>query len=74
MNMIRIISFYRRGCFNKKDRKTSQYMDTPAIDTPSIALEQNIDKSMIRTKRTTIPHLAEPDVVRHYVNLSSNSF
>ena len=58
---------------NKKDKGSSQYIDIPAIDTPSVALEKNIDKSMIRTKRTTIPHLAEPDVVRHYINLSSKN-
>ena len=58
---------------NKKDRKTDKYIDIPKCDVPSLLLDENIDSSMIRRDRTTIPHVAEPDVVRHYINLSTKN-
>ena len=58
---------------NKKDRQTDKYIDIPKCDVTSFKLEETIDKSMIREHRTSIPHVAEPDVVRHYINLSSKN-
>tara|TARA_Y100000768_G_scaffold376135_1_gene347825 strand:+ start:3876 stop:5348 length:1473 start_codon:yes stop_codon:yes gene_type:complete len=58
---------------NKKDRKTDKYIDIPKCDIESLSLDKSIDKSMIRDIRTSIPHVAEPDVVRHYTNLSSKN-
>ena len=58
---------------NKKDRKTDKYIDIPKCDIGSLSLDKSIDKSMIRNIRTSIPHVAEPDVVRHYTNLSSKN-
>ncbi len=58
---------------NKKDRKTDKYIDIPKCDVESLSLDKSIDKSMIRDIRTSIPHVAEPDVVRHYTNLSSKN-
>tara|TARA_B100000131_G_scaffold310018_1_gene341196 strand:- start:4099 stop:5568 length:1470 start_codon:yes stop_codon:yes gene_type:complete len=55
---------------NRKDKKTSKYIDAPSLDVPFLKLSENIDKDMVRKERTSIPHVAEPDVVRHYINLS----
>ena len=59
---------------NKKDRQTDKYIDIPKCDVTSFKLEETIDKSMIREHRTSIPHVAEPDVVRHYINLAIYPF
>tara|TARA_Y100000768_G_scaffold386214_1_gene374068 strand:+ start:2558 stop:4030 length:1473 start_codon:yes stop_codon:yes gene_type:complete len=58
---------------NKKNRKTEKYIDIPKFDVEFLSLDESIDKSMIRKNRTSIPHVAEPDVVRHYTNLSSKN-
>ena len=49
---------------NKKDRQTDKYIDIPNVMLLHFKLEETIDKSMIREHRTSIPHVAEPDVVR----------
>ena len=55
---------------NKKNKNTSKYADLPKLDVPLLNLKEKLDSSMLRCKKTTIPHVSEPDIVRHYINLS----
>ena len=50
------------------DGKTGYIL--PKLDVPSIPLEQHIDKKLLRSEVSNMPQLTEPEVVRHFVNLS----
>ena len=42
----------------------------PPTDVPDIKLSDKIPDNLIRKERANLPELSEPDVVRHFVNLS----
>ena len=42
----------------------------PPLDVPEVKLEEIIDQDLIRNDIPNLPELSEPEVVRHYVNLS----
>ncbi|PHR99915.1 MAG: glycine dehydrogenase (aminomethyl-transferring) [Blastopirellula sp.] len=43
----------------------------PACDVPEVSLEQLLPKSVLAEQPPQLPELAEPDIVRHYTNLST---
>ena len=45
----------------------------PPADTPNIELKDFIDTDLLRKDSTNLPQLSEPEVVRHYVNLSTKN-
>lgn len=55
--------------FDKSTNGKTGYI-LPKLDVPNIALDLHIDKKLLRTKPTNMPQLTEPEVVRHFVNLS----
>jgi len=42
----------------------------PKLDVPDIPLDTHIDKKLLRKEPSNMPQLTEPEVVRHFVNLS----
>ena len=54
----------------QKSRNNANYADTPKHDVPDLALEDFIDKKIIRNKMANLPEVSEPEVVRHYIKLS----
>ncbi|OUW60905.1 MAG: glycine dehydrogenase (aminomethyl-transferring) [bacterium TMED198] len=42
----------------------------PPLDVPEVKLEEMIEEDLIRNEIPLLPELSEPEVVRHYVNLS----
>ena len=57
----------------KKSRKGSDYTDTPKTDVPQKSLQSSINKSLLRDKPIILPEISEPEVVRHYVKLSTKN-
>ena len=57
----------------KKNKKNANYMDTPNHDVPELKLEDYIPKDLIRNKQANLPNVSEPEVVRHYIKLSSKN-
>ena len=58
------------------DRICSQRSDGlfPALDVPRAGTEKLIDPALLRETSPRIPHLSEPDVVRHYTALSKLNY
>ena len=42
----------------------------PLLDVPEYKLDDFIDKKLIRKKKADLPEISEPEVMRHFVNLS----
>ena len=42
----------------------------PKTDVPKIKISDNIPKNMLRNKQANLPEVSEPQVIRHYLNLS----
>ena len=42
----------------------------PQLDVPEYKLDDFIDKKLIRKKKANLPEVSEPEVMRHFVNLS----
>jgi glycine dehydrogenase subunit 2 len=42
----------------------------PQLDVPEYKLDDFIDKKLIRKKKANLPEISEPEVMRHFVNLS----
>ncbi len=45
----------------------------PASDVPSIAIDQLLPSDAIAAAPPPLPELAEPDIVRHFLNLSTQN-
>ena len=45
----------------------------PKLDVPSVELSDHIDSSLLRNKSADLPEVTEPQVVRHFVNLSTKN-
>ena len=56
-----------------KNKKNANYMDTPNHDVPELKLEDYLPKDLIRNKQANLPNVSEPEVVRHYIKLSSKN-
>jgi glycine dehydrogenase subunit 2 len=46
----------------------------PATDVPEVAVEELLPASQIRERPAELPEISEPELVRHYVTLSSKNF
>ena len=46
----------------------------PALDVPEVDGEQLLPKALRRTEPPQLPEVSEPELVRHYVNLSKRNF
>jgi glycine dehydrogenase subunit 2 len=55
---------------SKKGRRSARI---PHADVPEVPLEQLIPASALATEPPPLPELAEPDIVRHYLNLSTQN-
>lgn len=49
-------------------------MSLPALDIPPVELEKSLPSSLIRSEPAELPEVSEPDVVRHFVRLSTWNF
>ena len=45
----------------------------PASEVPSLELSENISQSLLRKTPAELPEITEPEVVRHFVNLSTKN-
>jgi len=45
----------------------------PIPDVPDVALQENIDPHLLRDELAELPELTEPEIVRHYINLSTKN-
>ena len=55
--------------FDKSDPGKTGYI-LPTLDVPKSLLGKHIDKKLLKTTSFNMPQLTEPEVVRHFVNLS----
>jgi len=46
----------------------------PATDVPEVAVEELLPASQVRERPAQLPEVSEPELVRHYVTLSSKNF
>jgi glycine dehydrogenase subunit 2 len=46
----------------------------PVTDVPETPIEELLPESAIRTKPPELPEIAEPEIVRHYTNMSGRNF
>ena len=45
----------------------------PAIDVPEFKLSDYLPESLIRSNKANLPEISEPEVMRHFVNLSTKN-
>ena len=45
----------------------------PALDLPELKLSDYLPKNFIRQKKAKLPEVSEPEVMRHFVNLSTKN-
>ena len=55
---------------NKISKPGRSGCQLPALDVPETELEKYIPKTLLRQELPRLPEVAEPEVVRHFVNLS----
>ncbi len=55
--------------FEKSVRGRKGY-SLPSSDVPKIKLDKHIDKKLLRSTKIGLPEMTEPQIVRHFVNLS----
>jgi len=61
-----------RTIFDKSlDGKTGYIL--PKLDVPEIRLDKHISKKLLKSESFDMPQITEPEVVRHYVNLSTKN-
>ena len=61
-----------RTIFDKSlDGKTGYIL--PKLDVPEIGLDKHISKKLLKTESFDMPQVTEPEVVRHFVNLSTKN-
>ena len=54
----------------EKSLKGRKGVSLPQSDVPNRVLEDEIDLSLLRNTSVNLPEVTEPQVVRHYINLS----
>ena len=45
-------------------------MSVPRADVPEIKFSDNISKKLLRNNKANLPEVSEPEIIRHYLNLS----
>ena len=45
----------------------------PPSDCPEVIFEENINSNLLRLENLLLPELSEPEIVRHFINLSSKN-
>ena len=55
---------FEKSCFGNRG------YSLPPLDVPEVKLDRIVEKDLIRKDVPNLPELSEPEVVRHYVNLS----
>ena len=45
----------------------------PKLDVPNQDISNFIDKSLLRSCKADLPEISEPEVMRHFVNLSTKN-
>ena len=55
----------------ERSAKGKQSLNLPLCDVPIHAIEDYIPKNYLRSGKNGLPEVSEPEVVRHYVNLST---
>ncbi len=58
----------------EKSREGRRAFVVPADDVPSVPVEDLLPRSAIRERPPELPEMAEPEIVRHYNNLSKKNF
>jgi glycine dehydrogenase subunit 2 len=58
----------------ERSREGRRAFVAPADDVPEVAIEDILPASEIRTDPPDLPEVAEPEIVRHYTNLSRQNF
>ena len=56
-----------------KSRAGKVGFSLPLSDCPEVSLEDNIDSNLLRSDKLLLPELSEPEIVRHFTNLSSKN-
>ena len=61
-----------RTIFDKSDKGKTGYV-LPKLDVPRTELSKYIDKELLRQDSFNMPQATEPEVVRHFTNLSTKN-
>ena len=56
-----------------KSREGKIAFSLPDSDCPEISFKENIDSNLLRLEKLLLPELSEPEIVRHFTNLSSKN-
>ena len=57
----------------KKSRVGGDYTDIPKNDVPAKEINDIIDDNLLRESKIKLPEISEPEVVRHYIKLSTKN-
>ncbi|MCD6337685.1 MAG: aminomethyl-transferring glycine dehydrogenase subunit GcvPB [Candidatus Marinimicrobia bacterium] len=55
----------------ERSAKGKQSLVLPSCDVPEYPIENYIPKNLLRSQECGLPEVSEPEIVRHYVNLSA---
>src|SRR5881227_3044052 len=58
----------------ERSREGRRAFTPPATDVPETPLEELLPKDAVRTEPPELPEISEPEIVRHYNNLSKKNF
>ena len=58
----------------ERSREGRRAFTPPATDVPETPLEELLPSDAIRTEAPELPEISEPEIVRHYNNLSKKNF
>ena len=58
----------------EKSRSGKIGFSLPKSDCANISIENHIDSSLLREENLLLPEISEPEVIRHFINLSSKNY
>jgi glycine dehydrogenase subunit 2 len=58
----------------ERSKEGRRAFTAPETDVPEVAIEELLPESAIRREPPALPEIAEPEIVRHYNNLSKKNF
>ena len=58
----------------ERSREGRRAFTPPECDVPEVAVDELLPASQIRQRPAALPEVSEPELVRHYVTLSSKNF
>jgi glycine dehydrogenase subunit 2 len=58
----------------ERSRKDRRAFTAPGCDVPEVPVEKLLPASQLRERAAELPEVSEPELVRHYVTLSSKNF